>query len=131
MRKILILTLLLASGLLCACRNHDRDLIAAAADEINAPATQSQLLGVPGIMGVSSTFAGDSLSIDVRVQVEQTGLNTLDPGTLALLMVEQMRDNDDGRLIEALRDEEVAVIVHVNDASGRRLTRVAVTPDML
>lgn len=131
MKQLIYIIALGAMLIVGACRNHNRDIIAKAAEEINSPEAQRELLATPGLTAISSTFDADSLCIDVRFD-DTADIRSLDPEMLGRLFVDQyLAQGMDRDLVDALRAEDVSIVLHITGATTAAPIRVSIPPAQL
>lgn len=129
MRTILSAPVILLSALLFgACGPSNEDLIRKAVDEFNSPEVQAQMTAEPGIEGARSSYAGDSLSIDIRVaQPAFAMLREQDPAILGQLFVESYRSGGiEDEVFQAIKAEDARVVIHIIDSDSDAVIRVVV-----
>lgn len=123
---------IVALSALCAgCRNHNRDIIRVAVNGLNTPQMAAQILAVPGVEGFRAELDGDSLIMHMRVN-NACVLNSTDPQIMAEVMASTLRDDNGSReLVEALRAEDVWLVVDITDSEGATVAHAAMPPDDL
>ena len=118
-----------ALAAICAgCRNHNRDIIRVAVEDLNKPQIAAQILAVPGVEGFSAGLDGDSLIMHMRVD-DTCVLSSTDPQIMAEVMASTLRGDDGSReLVEALRAEGVWLVVYITGTDGATVAHAAMSP---